>query len=291
MTTDKEMLARAELSPRQHIARRFLQHRGGMIGIFITAIFFLVALVGPYLVPYNPTKPNFRAILKSPNGIHWFGTDELGRDIFSRVVYGARLSLTMVIAAVSGAVLTGGSLGLWAGYRGGYVEMVVMRSIDVLLALPGFLVALVTITILGVGTVNVIMAVAVYSTPTFARVAHAATLVVRSVEFVQAAQSLGASDWRVMVQHLLPNVLSPLLVQATLRMATALLLASSLSFLGLGVQPPAPEWGAMLANGRSYLATNQHAVVFPGLAILLVTLGFNLLGDGLRDVLDPRQKE
>jgi peptide/nickel transport system permease protein len=189
---------------------------------------------------------------------------------------------------VLAALLGGGSVGIWAGYRGGYVEMVTMRAIDVLLALPGFLIALVAITILGVGTENLVVAVALYSVPTFARVGHAAALALRPVEFVQAAVSQGASEAWIVMRHVLPNVVSPLLVQASLRMATALLLASSLSFLGLGVQPPAPEWGAMLANGRSYLSTSPHVVLFPGLAIMLVTLGFNLLGDGLRDVLDPR---
>ena len=207
-----------------------------------------------------PFKTNFRAILKPPSWAHWFGTDELGRDILSRVVHGARISLELVLSAVLGALLVGGGLGIWAGFRGGYAEMMTMRAIDLLLALPGFLIALVTITIRGVGTVNLIIAVGIYSIPAFARIGHAAALALRPVEFVQAS----------------------------LRMATALLLASSLSFLGLGVQPPMPEWGAMLANGRSYLSTSPHVVLFPGLAIMAVTLGFNLLGDGLRDVFDPR---
>jgi len=213
-----------------------------------------------------PFKTNFRAILKPPSWAHWFGTDELGRDILSRVVHGARISLELVLSAVLGALLVGGGLGIWAGFRGGYAEMMTMRAIDLLLALPGFLIALVTITIRGVGTVNLIIAVGIYSIPAFARIGHV----------------------RILVRHVLPNVLSPLVVQASLRMATALLLASSLSFLGLGVQPPMPEWGAMLANGRSYLSTSPHVVLFPGLAIMAVTLGFNLLGDGLRDVFDPR---
>lgn len=269
-------------------AGRLFRHPAGVAGLVITALFLLVSLAGPALVPDQPTETNFRAILKPPNWTHWFGTDELGRDVLSRVVHGARISLELVLAAVFVALLAGGGLGIWAGFRGGYVEMVTMRTIDVLLALPGFLIALVAITILGVGTVNLIIAVALYSVPTFARVGHAAALALRPVEFVQAAISQGASDTRVLTRHVLPNVVSPLLVQASLRMATALLLASSLSFLGLGVQPPLPEWGAMLANGRSYLSTSPHVVLFPGLAIMLVTLGFNLLGDGLRDVFDPR---
>jgi peptide/nickel transport system permease protein len=265
-----------------------LRHRAGLAGLAISALFVVVALAGPALVSERPTQTNFRAILKPPSAAHWFGTDELGRDVLSRVVHGARISLTLVLAAVLAALLGGGSAGIWAGYRGGHVEMVTMRAIDVLLALPGFLLALVAITILGVGTETLVVAVALYSAPTFARVGHAAALALRPVEFVQAALSQGASETWILARHVLPNVVSPLLVQASLRMATALLLASSLSFLGLGVQPPAPEWGAMLANGRSYLSTSPHVVLFPGLAIMLVTLGFNLLGDGLRDVLDPR---
>jgi peptide/nickel transport system permease protein len=259
-----------------------------VIGFVITAAFLVVSVAGPALVSEPPLKTNFRAILKPPSWAHWFGTDELGRDILSRVVHGARISLELVLSAVCGALLAGGGLGIWAGFRGGYVETMTMRAIDVLLALPGFLIALVTITILGVGTVNLIIAVSIYSIPAFARIGHAAALSLRPVEFVQAAVSQGATDLRVLLRHVLPNVLSPLFVQASLRMATALLLASSLSFLGLGVQPPMPEWGAMLANGRSYLSTSPHVVLFPGLAIMLVTLGFNLLGDGLRDVFDPR---
>jgi peptide/nickel transport system permease protein len=273
---------------RRPALRRLLRHRAGLAGAAICALFLAVAVAGPVLTSRGPAQTNFRAILKPPSAAHWLGTDELGRDVLSRVVHGARLSLQMVLAAVIGAVVVGGGLGTWAGYRGGYVEAVTMRAMEVLLALPGFLVALVAITILGVGTANLVVAVAIYSLPTFARVGHAAALALRPVEFVQAARSQGASDARVLARHVLPNVASPLLVQASLRMATALLLASSLSFLGLGVQPPTPEWGAMLANGRSYLSTSPHVVLFPGLAIMLVTLGFNLLGDGLRDVLDPR---
>ena len=269
-------------------AGRLLRHRAGVAGVAITTLFLVVSVAGPALVSEQPLQTNFRAILKPPSWTHWFGTDELGRDVLSRVVHGARTSLELVLTAVIGALLAGGGLGIWAGFRGGGVEMVTMRAIDLLLALPGFLIALVAITILGVGTVNLIIAVAIYSVPAFARIGHAAALSLRPVEFVQAAISQGATDVRVLVRHVLPNVMSPLFVQASLRMATALLLASSLSFLGLGVQPPMPEWGAMLANGRSYLSTSPHVVLFPGLAIMLVTLGFNLLGDGLRDILDPR---
>lgn len=279
------------MSDRAQTLRRFVRHRTGVAGSLVLAAFLLIALVGPLVVPPRGLQPDFRAVLQPPSVAHWFGTDELGRDVLARVVQGARISLGLVIAAVAVALLAGGGLGLWAGYRGGLVEQIMLRAIDVLLALPGFLVALVTITILGVGTMNLVVAVAVYSMPTFARVAHAASLTLRSSGFVQAAHAQGASDLRVMTHHVLPNALSPLIVQASLRMATALLLASSLSFLGLGVQPPAPEWGAMLANGRSYLATSTHVVFFPGLAIMLVTLAFNLVGDGLRDLLDPRRAD
>jgi peptide/nickel transport system permease protein len=229
--------------------------------------------------------------LKPPSATHWFGTDELGRDILSRVVHGARVSLSIALTAVAGGLLAGTALGVVAGYRRGLWETVIMRGVDVLMAIPGFLLALLAIAVLGMGTGNLIGSLAIYSVPIFARVAHASTLSMREREFIQAAQALGASEGRILRREVVPNILSPLVVQATLRLATTLLLASSLSFLGLGVQPPQPEWGAMLSGGRSYVSAAPLVIIFPGLAIMVATLGFNLLGDALRDIMDPRYRK
>jgi peptide/nickel transport system permease protein len=271
--------------------RRVIGGPSGLAGSILVAVLVLTALAGPTLVRSNPTLPDLGARLKPPSATHWFGTDELGRDILSRVVHGARVSLSIALTAVAGGLLAGTALGVVAGYRRGLWETVIMRGVDVLMAIPGFLLALLAIAVLGMGTGNLIGSLAIYSVPIFARVAHASTLSMREREFIQAAQALGASEGRILRREVVPNILSPLVVQATLRLATTLLLASSLSFLGLGVQPPQPEWGAMLSGGRSYVSAAPLVIIFPGLAIMVATLGFNLLGDALRDIMDPRYRK
>jgi len=228
--------------------------------------------------------------LRGPSHLHPLGTDELGRDVLARLLQGARITLVITMAAVALALVVGATLGLAAGFYGGAVDTAIMRSVDVLMSMPGFLLAIGIIAALGVGTTNVILAVGIYSIPTFARIARASTLSVKAEEYVTAARSLGATDRRIMWRHVLPNIVPPLIVQTSLRMATAILSASSLSFLGLGTQPPTPEWGAMLSAGRDYMTRAPLLVAAPGLAILTVALSFNLLGDGLRDSLDPRLK-
>jgi peptide/nickel transport system permease protein len=274
--------------PTTALLRGILRSPSGLVGCLLTACLLAVAILGPELLSIDPMALDLGAKLKPPALDHWFGADELGRDVLSRVILGARTSLTITILGVVGSLVLDSLLGLLAGFRRGLWETVIMHGVDMLMAIPGFLLALLAIAVLGVGMQNLIGSLAIQSIPVFARVAHAATLSVREMEFVQAAHAMGATEERIMLREVVPNIVSPLLVQATLRLATTLLLASSLSFLGLGVQPPLPEWGAMLSGGRAYVTAAPHVIFFPGLAIMLTTLGFNLMGDALRDMLDPR---
>ncbi len=271
--------------------RRARRSRAAVAGGAIVGIFLLVALLAPLLAPFDPMKGQLRARLQPPSLAHWLGTDELGRDLLSRVLYGARLSVEIQVAAVGFGLLVGTALGLLAGYVGRWVDQLIMRLMDILMAFPGIFLALAIIAALGTGLGNVIIAAGIFLVPQFARVVRASILALREMEFVEAARALGERDLAIVFRYLLPNSLAPIIVQASLRMATVLLTASGLSFLGLGVQPPSPEWGAMLSNARVYMITAPHVATMPGLAIALVVLGFNLLGDGLRDALDPRLRE
>ncbi len=278
---------RASVSP---IWRAFRRSRSATIGLAIITIFLLTALLAPLLAPHNPTAFSLGDQLLPASVAHPLGTDELGRDTLSRLIWGSRITLLMTVGAVLLALVTGASLGIVAGFRGGWADTAIMRCMDVLLAMPTFLLAVAIIAALGAGTVNVILAVGIGSMPTFARIARGSTISVKQEDYVTAVRAVGASTNRIMWRHILPNVASALLVQTTLRLATAILTASGLSFLGLGPQPPTPEWGAMLSTGRNYLTSSPQLAAIPGVAILLVTIGFNLLGDGLRDALDPRLK-
>jgi peptide/nickel transport system permease protein len=262
-----------------------------MGGGVIVGLFVLLAVLAPLLAPYEPLRGRVVDRLQGPSSTHWLGTDELGRDVLSRVLYGARISLQIQIAAVGLALLVGTALGVAAGYVGRWPDMVIMRLVDIMMAFPGIFLALAIIAALGTGLANVIVASAIFLVPQFARVVRGSVLTLKEMEFVTAARALGERDLTIVARYLLPNSLAPIIVQTTLRMATVLLTASGLSFLGLGVQPPSPEWGAMLSNARSYMITAPHVATVPGLAIMLVVLGFNLLGDGLRDSLDPRLRE
>ena len=272
------------------ILRQFRRNRGGVAGLFVVLAFLLVAVFAERLMPHNPIQQDLAVALRPPGGVYLLGTDELGRDILSRIIMGARVSLLMSVAAVVGASIIGSILGGLAGYIGGRFDHLAMRGVDILLALPGILLAITIIAVLGVGLVNVIVAIAISGIPVFARLARGAALAVKEQEYIQAAPALGAPERRIVASHVFPNILAPLLVQATLLMATAILTASSLSFLGLGAQPPTPEWGAMLSSGRTYLTSRPHVGTSPGIAVMVAVLGFNLLGDGLRDALDPRLK-
>lgn len=285
--------SQAKVAPASYLSivwRQFLRDRAAVIGLALIVFVFMMAFLGPYLVREDPFTISPGQSLRPPGGAHLLGTDELGRDVLTRLVLGARITLLITTAAVFIALAIGAIGGLIAGYYGGKVDTVIMRGVDILMSMPSFLLAIGIIAALGVGTTNVILAVGVYSIPSFARVAHASALAAKTEEYVTAARCVGGTDLRIMLRHVLPNIMPPLIIQTSLRMATGILTASSLSFLGLGPQPPDPEWGAMLSAGRDYMTRAPLLVAFPGIAILIVTLSFNLLGDGLRDSLDPRLK-
>lgn len=279
--------------PRPPTARaRFLRHKGACAGFLILVVLTVAAIAAPYLAGRDPIEPSLRNRLRPPSAEFWLGTDALGRDLWSRMLYGARLSLPIGLLATGLSVLAGAPAGIAAGYYAGssvgWVERLIMRVMDILLAFPAFLLALMLVSALGPGLVNAMLAVGIVGVPVYARIAHAAVLAVRQREFVAAAQASGASDATIIWRHLLPNSVQPLIVQGTLGVATAILAAAGLSFLGLGARPPAPEWGAMLNDGRVNLDSAPWTTMFPGLAILSTVVAINLVGDGLRDALDPR---
>ncbi len=261
---------------------------------FVASIFLLflifIAFVGPYITPYDPYEPNYNAILAGPSSIHIAGTDEYGRDIFSRLIYGTSISLSVSFISVFLGAVIGTALGLISGFFGGILDRFIMRSSDVMFAFPDIILAIAIIAILGPGLVNVVIAIAVFSVPSFARLIRGATLEVKESLFIEAARSMGANKKRIIMKHVFPETFSSLLVFFTMRIGTAILAAASLSFLGLGASPETPDWGAMLTMGRDYLGTSPHVVIMPGIAIFLTVLAFNLIGDGLRDVLDPKTK-
>ncbi len=268
--------------------RRFTRHRPAMLGLAIVCVFVIAGIFAPALAPYDPDKANFMLARQGPSAEHWLGNDEIGRDMFSRLLYGARLSLLVGLIPVSIGLLIGVPLGLLAGYFGGILDMLAMRLIDIMLAFPGILLAITVSAFLGPGLFNLMISVGIVSIPVYTRLARGSTLAVKEEQFVEAARSIGVSHLRMLRLHILPNILAPLVVQSTLQVASAILSAAALGFLGLGVPPNVTEWGTMLQKGRTYIFTAVHIVMFPGFAIMLVVLGLNLLGDGLRDLLDPR---
>lgn len=270
------------------IWRQLRRNRAAMIGATILLIEILLAVAAPVIVPFDPYQQNPRAALQAPSVEHWFGTDDTGRDLFSRVIYGARISLRVGLISVMIGGCIGITLGILAGYRGGFVDNLIMRTMDLLLAFPGILLALAIIAVLGPGLFNVMIAVGVASIPVYTRVARGSTLALKDREFVLSARSIGAGDARIAMRHILPNVLPPLIVLATLGIAGAILTAAGLSFIGLGAVPPTPEWGAILTLGRKYIYQAWWYTTFPGLAIMITVLGINMLGDALQDALDPR---
>ena len=264
-----------------------LRSRSAAFGMGLIALVLLVAIIGPAIAPYDPLKPAPLDRLKGPSAEHLFGTDSLGRDIFSRVIYGARISILIGLISVSISLLPGTLLGLLAGYFGGRVDSLIMRLMDMLLAFPAILLAIFITAILGPSLPNTMVAVGIVYIPHYARIVRASVLSLKEQLFVQAIAHLGGGHARILGRHILPNALPPIIVYATLGMGTAVLQAAALGFLGLGAQPPQPEWGAMLSEGRQYIQIAPHVAAFPGAAILVLVLGFNLFGDGLRDVLDP----
>lgn len=268
--------------------RRFWRNRNARAGLFLIAVFTLIAVFAPRLAPEGFDDENLAGRLQPPTARHWFGTDELGRDVRSRVIYGARISMTVGLVAVTGALATGALLGITAGYVGGGVDGAIMRIMDIMLAFPSVILAIGIVATRGPGLNNAILAVSIVNIPVYARVARASTLSIKEHEYVTAARAMGARNWRILMRAILPNAASPLVVQATLGIAGAILEAAALGYLGLGAQPPAAEWGAMLSDGYKYLLTAFWAAAAPGAAIFLVVLSFNLAGDGLHDALEPR---
>lgn len=275
----------------REVLRRLKRNRAAMVGGLIVLLFVAVALLAPLIVPYPPNEGDLAKRLSPPSREHLLGTDPLGRDLLSRVIYGARISLQIQVVSVAIALVVGTILGLLGGYYGGAIDHVIMRLMDILLAFPGIFLAISIIAVLGPGLVNLMLAAGIYSVPQFARIVRGSVLSLKEKEFIEAARAVGERDLSILFRYILPNSMAPIIIQTTLRMATVLLTASGLSFLGLGVQPPTAEWGAMLSNARAYLITAPHVATVPGLAIMLVVMGFNLFGDGLRDSLDPRLKD
>lgn len=268
--------------------RRMARNPGAVVGAMALTVIVLLAVLAPVVAPYDPIAQDSQAIRARPSREHLFGADTFGRDIFSRVLYGGRQSLPVGLVAVGIAAVVGVALGLVAGYRGGWVDSVVMRAVDMMLAFPGILLAMSLVAILGTSLFNLMLAVGIASIPEYTRVVRATVLSAREMEYVTAARVGGARDRAIMLRHILPNVLPPIIVLATLGIAGAIILGSTLSFLGLGIQPPTAEWGNMLSDGRSMIRHFWWVSFFPGLAIMLTVLSINLLGDGLRDALDPR---
>jgi ABC-type dipeptide/oligopeptide/nickel transport system permease subunit len=268
--------------------RRLRRSRSATLGLALLAVFAACGVLAPWIAPYDPYASDLENSLKPPSARHWLGTDELGRDLLSRILYGARLSMVIGTIAVAIGVVVGVPLGLLSGYLGGWFDLLVQRLVDVLLAFPSTVLAILLVTILGVGLVNVMIAVGIVSVPTYTRLVRGQVLSLKEQEFVLAARALGAGSLRIVFRHVLPNTLAVLIVQTTLQVASAILSAAALGFLGLGVQQPTAEWGAMLSTARQHIQLAPHTLVFPGLAIMLTVLGFNLFGDGLRDALDPR---
>lgn len=268
--------------------RRFRRNPRAEIGGILVLLFIIVAVFSDQIAPYDPRVQDLYSNLDGPSWSHPFGKDEFGRDIFSRIIHGTRISLAIGLGATAISTVLGVLLGLASGYFGGWVGTVIMRAMDVMLAFPGLLLALAIVHILGPGLVNVVVAVGLFAVPTFARVVRGSVLQIRQLDFVTAARAQGAGNGRILVVHILSNAAAPIIVLATVRMATAILTAAGLSFLGLGAQPPTPEWGAMLSAGREFLRSAPHVATFPGIAIMLLVLAFNMFGDGLQDALDPR---
>ena len=270
--------------------RRLLRHRLGRVGLAILLIVCFAAAFAPWVAPFDPAGIDYDAILSPPDLKYWLGTDEIGRDILSRVIEGARVSIRIVILAIVLAFIAGTLIGLASGYFGGVVDDVVMRVMDGLLAFPILVLALAIVAVLGPDLLNAMIAIAIVNVPGFARLVRAQVLSIRELDFVQAARALGATDWRIMLRHVFPSVIGNVIVYASLRASTALITESSLSFLGLGAQPPVPSWGGMLSTGMQYWDAWWMSV-FPGAAIFLTALGLNFLGDGVRDALDSRLQD
>ena len=277
-------------SPSRRALRRLLRRKGAVAGFVVIAVFVVLALFAPLIAPYDPIATSWTLVRKAPSAMHWFGTDELGRDVLARVVYGARASLLAGAIAVAIALGVGVPLGLLAGYRGGVIDALISRITDAMLACPFLILAIALAAFLGPSLGNAMIAIGVTTTPIFVRLTRGQTMSVKADDYVEAARAMGNPRWRIALFHILPNIMPALLVQATLSIAAAIIAEAALSFLGLGQQPPAPSWGSMLNAAQRFLTSAPWMALWPGLAIFLVVLSFNLVGDGLRDALDPRER-
>lgn len=288
--TLSQMRLQVKKKKRRELWQKIYSNKTALAGLMILAIYVLILIIGPFIAPYDPYEIDLQNKLQAPSLEHLMGTDDKGRDIFSRILFGSYFTIGVGFSAVLIGGTIGILLGLIAGYYGGMIDSLISRIIDVMLAFPGILLALAIVSALGTSLINVTIAVGFFSIPMFARIVRGSTMEVKQLEYIDAVRTLGANNFIIIFRHVLPNILSPIIIQASMRLATAILSAAGLSFLGLGAQPPSPEWGAMLSSGRDFLFNAPHMALFPGMMISFLVLGLNLLGDGLRDALDPRMK-
>jgi peptide/nickel transport system permease protein len=277
-------------SPARRALRRLFRRKGAVVGLIVLATFILIALLAPFVAPYDPIATSWTLVRKPPSAAHWFGTDELGRDVLARVIYGARASLLAGAISVGIALTIGVPLGLISGYRGGFIDALISRITDAMLACPFLILAIALAAFLGPSLGNAMIAIGVSATPIFIRLTRGQVMSVKVEDYVEAARAMGNPRWRIALFHILPNIMPALLVQATLSIAAAIIAEAALSFLGLGQQPPSPSWGSMLNAAQRFLTNAPWMAIWPGLAIFLVVLSLNLVGDGLRDALDPRER-
>ncbi|MBV9360771.1 MAG: ABC transporter permease [Betaproteobacteria bacterium] len=279
-----------DVTPRRRALRRLARRSGAMFGLAVVLLFITIALLAPWIAPYDPVATDWGSIRAVPSGAHLFGADELGRDVLSRVIWGARASILAGVVSVSISLLFGVPIGMLAGYLGRWVDALISRITDAMLACPFLILAIALAAFLGPSLTNAMIAIGISATPIFIRLTRAQVLSAKAEDYVEAARALGNPHWRIALRHILPNIVAPLIVQATLAVAAAVIAEASLSFLGLGQQPPTPSWGSMLNTARNYVDQAPWMAIWPGLSIFLLVLSFNLLGDGLRDALDPRHK-
>lgn len=275
----------------KEILELLASNKAALVGLIIIILLIFIAVFGKYIMPYNPYEGELSQSLQPPSSLHLFGTDEQGRDILSRIIDGTKISLRVGVTSVAIALSVGTVFGAMAGYYGGKIDMIIMRIMDIILAFPSLLLAIAFMSALGKGIDKAVIAISIVTIPEYARIVRGCVLSVKENEYVQSAKAIGNGDIAIIFKHILPNVMSPIIVRATLGISTAILETSALGFLGLGVQPPLAEWGSMLGSGRGYFYNAPHIILFPGFAITLTVLAFNLFGDGLRDALDPKQRK
>jgi len=270
--------------------KAFRKNKTAMLGVALILFFIIIAVLAPLIAPYDYKEQQLVERLQAPSSTHWLGTDDLGRDLFTRVLYGARISLWVGFFSVVGSVVVGTALGILAGYYGKWLDMLISRVFDIVLAFPSILLAIAIVAILGPSLQNALYAIAIVNIPTYGRLVRAKVLSLKTEEYIIAAKAIGMKNGRILISHILPNSMTPIIVQGTLGIAMAIIEAAALGFLGLGAQPPDPEWGKMLSDSRQFIQKAPWTVIFPGISIMLTVLGFNLMGDGLRDAMDPKMK-